>query len=293
VIWLDRRGEVVQPRSGKQMEPRVFGVEATKPVSAGPNRLELLAELVTSKDNPFFAKTAVNRVWYQLLGRGIVQPVDDFRDSNPPSNEELLDALASDFVAHKYDIKYLIRTIMNSTTYGLSSQPNDSNADDEIQFSHARVRRLTAEQLLDAISTLTGTSESFSGLPVGMRATQLPDSKVNNYFLQTFGQPNREMACECERGNDSNLSQALQLINGSVVSEKLRSPNGRIQQLVNSKKSDLEIIRELYLSSLSRLPAEPEIQAITEHIKASKDHRRAIEDVVWAIINSKEFLFQH
>src|SRR5207249_6812674 len=170
------------------MTPKVIGLPAPT-VPPGRDRREVLAELVTSAANPFFAKSVVNRIWYHLVGRGIVDPVDDFRDSNPSANDELLDALARDFVAHKFDVKAIIRVILNSRTYQLSAQTNDFNKDDNKYFSHAVTRLLTAEQLLDAICAATDVPEKFPGLPLGTRATQLPDGEVNHVFLKTFGQP--------------------------------------------------------------------------------------------------------
>ena len=192
---------------------------------------------LASPGNPFFAKSLVNRIWFHLIGRGIVEPVDDFRDSNPSSNDELLDGLAADFVKNGYDLKKLIRSILHSRTYQLSATTNPLNVDDSLYFSHAQTRLLPAEVLLDAISTVTGTTTSFNGLPRGARATQIPDGKMDNPFLKTFGRPARELACECERESDSNLSQALQLIGGATVNGKLRDDNGRMAQLAKSGKS--------------------------------------------------------
>jgi hypothetical protein len=292
VIFVDRSGEVVQPRTNQAMHPRFLGAGPAT-IEAGQDRREVLARWLTSPDNPFFTRATVNRIWYHLMGRGIVDPVDDFRDSNPPSNEELLEALAKDFVAHGYDVHHLIRTIMNSRTYQTSAAPNDSNKDDNRYFSRAVTRLHTAEQLLDAICAATGVPEKFPGLPLGTRATQLPDGEINHPFLKTFGQPARELACECERENDSNLAQALQLINGPTIHEKLRHPDNRIGRLMAAKKSDAEIIEELYYATLSRPPAEPEVKAILEHLQRASDKRKAWEDVHWALLNSKEFLFRH
>jgi hypothetical protein len=221
--------------------------------------------------------------------------VDDFRESNPSANDELLDALAKDFVAHKYDVKYLIRTVMNSRSYQLSAQTNELNKDDNKYFSHAVTKLLTAEQLLDALCTVTEVPEKYAGLPLGTRAVQLPDGEVNHPFLKTFGQPARELACECEREGDSNLAQALQLINGPTVNEKLRTANNRIGRLLDKKLSEFDILCELYLASVSRLPAEGEVSAALEHVRKAKpeDRRKAWEDVQWALVNSKEFLFRH
>ncbi len=291
-VFLDRAGEVTQPRTNKQMPPRFLGGQVPT-VAPTQDRREALATWLTAPENPFFAKSLVNRVWYHLLGRGIVDPVDDFRDSNPASNEELLNALAKDFVGKKYDIKHTIRTILNSRTYQLSAQTNELNKDDNKYFSHAVTKMHSAEQLLDAICSATAVAEKFAGLPLGTRATQLPDGEVNHIFLKTFGQPARELACECERESDSNLAQALQLINGPTIHEKLRNPNNRIGQLLGQKKADREMLDQLYLSTLSRTPADDEVKAVTDHLAKSADKRKGWEDVHWVLINSKEFLFRH
>jgi hypothetical protein len=253
----------------------------------------VFAEWLTAPDNPFFARALANRVWGHLLGRGIVDPVDDFRDSNPPTNAALLDELAVQFVEHGYSRKWLIREIMTSHTYQRSARTNELNVDDELYFSHARTRMLSAEQLLDAICTVTDVPEAFAGVPMGTRATQLFEPPTDNYFLKVFGQPQREMACECERSDESNLSQALQMINGPVVHNKLRDDNGRIARMITAGNSDQEIITTLYRAGLCRDPSSEELRISQEHIGGSMDRRLALEDVGWAILNSKEFLFQH
>ena len=292
IIFVDRNGEVTQPRTGKVMAPKFMGGPVA-PVPQGTDRREALAAWMTGRDNPFFARAMVNRVWYHLMGRGIVEPVDDFRDSNPPANDELLDALASDFVAHRYDLKHLIRTIMKSRTYQLSAETNAFNKDDAKYFSHAVTKLLTAEQLLDAISAATEVAEKFPGLPLGTRAVQLPDGEMNHPFLKTFNQPARELACECERETDSNLAQALQLINGPTVNDKLRNPNNRLGRLLGKGASDREVVTELYLATLSRPPTEAEIKLGLEHINKAADKRKKWEDLHWALLNAKEFLFRH
>jgi hypothetical protein len=292
VIYADRSGEVAQPRSGKVLPPRFPG-GAVAPVAPGQDRRAALADWLTRPDNPYFARSVANRVWFHLTGRGIVDPVDDFRDSNPAANDELLDALAKDFAGNGFDVKRLIRTVMASRTYQLSAQPNATNKDDNRYFSHAVTKLLTAEQLLDALCDVTGVPEKFAGLPAGTRAIQLPDGEVNHPFLKTFGQPARELACECERESDSNLAQALQLINGPTINEKLRSPNNRLGQLLAGKKPDAEVLAELYLTALSRPPLPEESAAALEHVGKAADKRKAWEDVLWALLNTREFLFRH
>jgi len=291
-VYADRAGEVTQPRTGKVMPPKFLG-GAVPTIAPGTDRREVLAKWMTSPENPFLAKSLVNRVWYHILGRGVVDPVDDFRDSNPSANDELLDALAKDFIAYKFDVKHLIRVIMNSRTYQLSAQTNDFNKDDNKYFSHAVTKLHTAEQLFDALCYVTDIPEKFAGMPMGTRAMQLPDGEVNHPFLKTFGQPARELACECERESDSNLAQALQLINGPAVNDRLRNANNRIGKLLAKKMSDQETLNELFLVTLSRMPSVAESKAMTDHIVRATNKRLAWEDVHWALINSKEFLFRH
>jgi len=292
IIYSDRGGEVTQPRSGKVMAPKFMG-GAVPAIPPGQDRRQVLADWITSAENPFFPRSMVNRIWYHLNGKGIVDPVDDFRDSNPSANDELLDALARDFVASKFDVKHLIKVIMTSRTYQLSAQATAFNKDDNKYFSHAVTRLLTAEQLLDAICQVTEVAEKFPGLPAGTRAIQLPDGEVNHPFLKTFGQPARELACECEREGDSNLAQALQLINGPTVNEKLRNPSNRIGWLLAAKTPDQDILADLYLSTLSRSPTPTDVKVALEHVNRSPDKRKAWEDVHWALLNAKEFLFRH
>jgi hypothetical protein len=292
VIYVERSGEVTQPRTGKVMAPKFMGGPVAD-VPAGVDRRQVLADWLASADNPFFAKSVVNRIWFHLNGKGIVDPVDDFRDSNPSANDELLEALAKDFTAHKYDVKYLIKVIMTSRTYQLSAQANDFNKDDSKYFSHAVTKLLTAEQLLDAICAVSEVPEKFPGMPLGTRAVQLPDGDPNHPFLKTFGQPARELACECEREGDSNLAQALQLINGPTVNDKLRSPKNRLSRLLAAKMTDKEVLKELYLTTLSRPPTTEDEKEALSYIDKATDKRKGWEDVQWALLNAKEFLFRH
>ncbi|MFG0297628.1 MAG: DUF1553 domain-containing protein, partial [Maioricimonas sp. JB045] len=292
IIFVKDSGEVTQPRTGQTMPVHLL-LEGDVDVPAGEDRREVFAEWLTSPENPFFARSTVNRVWGHLLGRGIVDPVDDFRDSNPPSNAPLLDELARQFVAHGYSRKWLIRTIMSSRTYQRSARTSPLNRDDELYFSHATTRMLSAEQLLDAICVVTDVPETFPGVPAGTPASQLPEPPADHYFLKIFGQPQREMACECERSSESNLSQALQMINGPTVHNKLRDDKGRIARMITEGKSDEEIVTALYLTALARYPVTEELAAARRHVESSDDRRQALEDVGWAVLNSKEFLFQH
>jgi hypothetical protein len=292
VVYATGSGDVHQPRTGRMMEPKALGGPVLSDPATKDRRVRLAAWL-SRPDNPFFAKSLVNRIWFHLLGRGIVEPVDDFRDSNPPSNDELLEGLTADFVKNGYDLKKLIHSILLSRTYQLSATTNPLNTDDFLYFSHAQTKLLSAEVLLDAISAVTGTTTAFSGLPRGARATQIPDGTMDNPFLKTFGRPARELACECERESESNLSQALQLIGGATVNGKLRDDGGRMAALAKSGKSPEWITGELYMTALCRDPNPAEMAAAVKHLSASKDLRQAVEDLGWVLINSKEFLFRH
>jgi hypothetical protein len=293
VVFVSGSGEVRQPRTGQKMRPKALGGPAFDDSAQEPDRRSRLASWLSRSDNPFFARSLVNRIWFHLMGRGIVEPVDDFRDSNPASNDELLDGLTAEFVRNGYHLKPLIRTILSSRTYQLSATTNSLNVDDSLYFSHCQTRLLPAEVLLDAISTVTGTTTTFDGLPTGARACQIPDGKMDNPFLKTFGRPARELACECERESESNLSQALQLIGGATVNGKLRDDNGRMAQLAKSGKTPEQITRDLYLVALCREPAPSELEAAVKHLTSAKDRRQAVEDLGWVLINSKEFLFRH
>ena len=305
VVYSARTGEVIQPRTGKVMPPRVVGMPAPV-IPPGKDRREVLADLVTSPDNPFFARSTVNRLWYHLLGKGIVDPPDDFRDSNPPANDALLDALARDFVDHRFDLKHVIRTIVKSRTYQLAAHANRTNRDDDRYFSHALVKgkRLSAEVLLDAICAATGEPEKFAGFPLGARAVQMPDGQVidtggqyaswdRHPFLKAFGQPAREVACECEREGDVNLDRALELKNGAFLRKKIRAPTNRLGKLLARKASDATILDELFLATLSRPPRPHEARAALAVVAGARDRRAAWETVSWALLNTNEFLFRH
>lgn len=289
-----RDGEVIHARTKEEMPPKPLGgtpFDAEQLQSA--DRRELLAAWLTTPDNPFFARAMANQIWFQLFGRGIVEPVDDFRSSNPPSNAALLDALASDYAAGGFDRKRLIRQIMLSRTYQLSSQTNATNGADERYFSHARIRQLGAEQLLDCIGQATLSPEKFTGFPAGLRAAQLADGEYNHVFLSTFGRPARSLACACERESDSNLGQALELIGGKLIETKIRSERGRIGQLIGGKAESAKIVEQCFLATLSRLPTKAEQEGLAARLDASSDRRATAEDLLWSLINHPEFLFQH
>jgi hypothetical protein len=292
VIWNARGGEVTHPRLGTLVKPWL-PVGGDQDIPNNIDRRVVFTDWLVSPDNPFFARVEVNRIWGELIGRGIVEPPDDFRDSNPPSNPKLLDALASDFVAHGFDRKHIIRTILRSRTYQLSARANSSNASDSKYFSHAAARLMTAEQLLDAIGQVTGVGESFGGLPAHTRATELPSPDFPHDFLMVFGRPPRDLPCACERISSFGLSQALHMINGPVVQSKIADKNNGIRRLIAEGKDAAAAIRELYLTAVSRLPNDRELRHAVEHVESKKNLESGLEDVCWALLNTKEFLFQH
>lgn len=250
-----------------------------------------LAQWLTSKDNPYFAKSLTNRYWSYVMGKGIIDPVDDIRLSNPASNPELLDALTADFVASKFDLKHLLRTITTSHTYQRSFVPNEWNRDDDTNYSHATPRRLQAEALYDAIMVATGAPNSVPGAPAGFRASQLPDSAVNVPFLDMFGRAPRESPCECERSSEVSLAQTLTLINGPTISDAIAHPQGRIAKLVAKNATPAEAIEEIYLSVLNRKPSEGEATKAAAYLTKTPNLSEGGQDLMWALINSPAFLF--
>jgi hypothetical protein len=226
------------------------------------------------------------------MGVGIVEPIDDFRVSNPASNPELLDALGKHFTDTKYNLKALVRDICNSRTYQRSTRRNESNAGDERNFAHALVRRIKAENLLDTISTVTDTKDKFDGLPIGARAVQIADGTRSTYFLTTFGRATRETPCSCEVKMEPTLSQALHLLNGGTVNDKIKQ-GGLIARLMATRKFPEERITELYIRALSRQPSQAELARLVPLLSQSKDQPQALGDIFWALLNSREFLFNH
>jgi hypothetical protein len=244
-------------------------------------------------DNPFFAKALVNRMWGHFLGRGLYHEVDDLRDSNPPSNPELLEALAKDFIEHKFDVKHIIRTILNSRVYQLSAEPIDANKKDRQNFARYYGRRLIAEVFFDAVNQTAGTKANFSGVPADARAVDLPHEGFGSYFLDTFDRPRRVTGCECERSTGATLGQVLLLANSEEIESKLHAPDGRLARLLKAKKTDAEIIEELYLTAYARPPSKAEMEKTVAYVGRQTDRQKALEDVLWVILNSKEFMFNH
>jgi hypothetical protein len=278
---------------GKTVSLRLLDGSAVE-VPAERDRREALVDWLFGTARRLTARALVNRVWGRFMGRGIVDPVDDMRFSNPPVNEPLLEALADDFMAHQYDFKYLVRTILNSRTYQLSSIPNATNAADGVNFSHACLRRLPAEQLLDSISQVTGVDEPLRLGPPGMRAVQIPYEGAGSRFLDMFGRPGQRMSpCECIRSHEATLPQVLHLLNGETVAQKLRGEGGTLDRLLSAGLADDRLVEEFYLVVLSRLPNERERAFGAEYLRASDDRAAGAADLMWALIASQEFLFNH
>jgi hypothetical protein len=292
VVFLRTAGEQGHPRRGGIVPPHPLDGPA---MDDKIDRRVKLADWVTSPKNPFFARNIVNRFWGYVMGRGLVEPLDDMRATNPASNPELLDALAQDFVNHKFSLKHLLRTIMSSRAYQLSAQPAPGNKADAANVYYARfsVRRLTAEQLADALDFATDTQQKYAGLPLGTRAIQLPDSRVSSFFLDVFGRPPRQITCECERTTQPNIAQALHLLNSDFLNKKIADPSGRIEKLFKAKKTLPEIVSELYLVTLSRPPRPEERDRVLYWIGRAPTPREGAQDLLWALFNSREFLFNH
>ena len=283
----------VHPRTGQPQPPRFLGGKEPK-LEAGTDRREAYAAWLTAPDNPFFARGLVNRVWSYFFHRGIIDPVDDIRSTNPPINPALLDALTADFIAHKFDVRYLMRRIATSATYQRSSTPIASNKHDEQNFSHAIPRRVPAEALLDSLVQATGVAENVGGAPGGFRAAQLPDANVTSDFLHLFGKPQRMDACECERDNGSNMLQALHFINGKSILGRVKNPSARPALLIAQKLPDDKLVTELYLWALARGPNEKELKLGLDFLKSYGDQKAAAaQDLMWALLNSKDFLLVH
>ncbi len=290
------RGQAVavNPKTGEQLKPMGLGGE---PLDVPPERdpRQALVDWMASPDNPFFAASLVNRYWKHLFGRGLVDPEDDMRVTNPASNPELLQALARHFIEQKFDMKALLRTICQSSTYQLSAEPNAYNLRDKQNFSRYYPKRLTAEVLLDALDSVTGSPSGFSGLPAGTRAVQIPDTGgIGSYFLTVFGRPEGSSACECERSQEANLAQSLHLLNSQEVQSKLSNGSGTAARLAaDTQRPHEDKVRALYIAAFSRPPAQDELAVALAHIERLENKQQAYEDILWALVNTKEFLFNH
>jgi hypothetical protein len=295
-ILFDQREdyEMKHPKDGRVVKPE-FMLAAAKPVAipGDERRRDALAEWLASKENPFFAKAIANRVWSYFFGKGIIDPVDDIRASNPPSNPALLEALTKDFVEHNFDLQHLMRTVVNSRAYQTSFVPNEWNAGDELNFSRALPRRMTAEQLMDGLALAAGARPVFAEVPQDTTAAQIPDPHVGKEgFLDVFGRPLRESALESERRSDFSLPQALNLVNGETVSSAVADGKGRVARMVLAGKSDAAMVEELYLAALSRLPQKDEAERGVRYLSQGARATRA-QDLLWALLNSKGFLYIH
>ncbi|HEV7221370.1 MAG TPA: DUF1549 and DUF1553 domain-containing protein [Pirellulales bacterium] len=281
--------EMPIPLTGQTVSARALDAEVSPRLVSEDPRL-VLADWMTAPDNPWFARLAVNRLWKQFFGRGIVDPEDDLRSTNPPTNGPLLDFLALRLVAAKFDLKAIMRLIMNSRAYQLSSEPNANNREDEQNFSHFYVKRMPAEALLDAICAVTEVAENFPGRPMGTRAISLWDNRLPSYFLEIFGRPERTTPCECGRSSDPTMAQALHLMNAPEIEAKVSHPSGRVARLVESRASEERIVEELCLITLGRYPAAKH-KATARMLFASAPPREAAEDFLWTLLNSYDFLF--
>ena len=298
-IIFDQRQdfEMKHPKDGRVMKPKFIlpanlnGHGSENPPTDATRRLAY-AEWLTAKDNPFFAKSTVNRIWSYFFGRGIIEPVDDIRASNPPVNPALLDALSKDFIDHDFDLRQLMRTIANSRTYQAGIATNEWNEKDGENFSHAIPRRLSAEELMDGVALATGVRPVFPEAPPDTRAEQLTDPHIGKGgFLDLFGRPSRESSCECERRSDLSLPQALNLVNGKTISDAVSDGNGRIAKAILSGRSDRDVIEELYLASLSRPPSAAELEKGVEYLRTGSGRAARAQDLMWALLNSKAFLY--
>ncbi len=290
IIFLKPHGEVLHPRTGEALKPRPLGGSEFSLAENEDPRLSL-SRWMTSRDNPYFARTMANRMWAHFLGRGIVHPIDDARSTNPPSNPELLTALAEHFIRNNYDIKQLIRTITLSYAYQLDSAPHAGNTGDTQTFSRFYPRRLGAEVLLDGISQVLEVPTNFPGVPAGTRAIDLPDENVAAHFLDVFGRPGRMSACECERVDSPALTQALELVNSAEIQRKLSAKPSYPQRSADSNKSHADLATEMFVRVLAREPRPGELKAATDYLASEPDRAEACRSLLWSLLATNEFLF--
>jgi hypothetical protein len=282
----------LHPLTRKPIEPKLLdGPVLDVPPEEDPRHK--LVDWMARPDNPFFAKALVNRLWGHLMGRGLVDPIDDMRETNPPSNPELLDALAKDFIAHKFDMKHVLRTICTSRTYQLSSTPNEWNAHDKQNHARYYGRRMIAEVLLDGIDSVCETKTRFSRMSRRARAVDLPHEGFGSYFLDVFDRPPRSSPCECARSTGTSLPAVLHLLNSPEMENKVRDGNGRVARLIKEKATPDAAIEELFLAAFGRPPKPDERKRVLTHLKRTGDLKVTLEDLTWALLNSREFMFQH
>jgi hypothetical protein len=285
--------ELIHPRTGTPIPAHALGAPAAN-FATTADRRAVLARWLTAADNPFFARAASNRLWAHYFGRGLVEPLDDMRATNPATNEPLLDALAAHLREAKYDLKRFTKTLLNSRLYQIGNRAKKENADDEQNFSHAQPKAIPAEVLLDAICQATAVPEKFNGWPLGYRAIQVWDNRMPSYFFRIFGRPVRASVCECERSNEPSIAQALHLMNSEEIVDKVRDRSGTARRLARSGKAPGEIIDELYLGTLSRFPLEKERAVMLKVFAEAKgDRQAAAEDVLWALLNTRAFVYNH
>jgi len=291
IIYDRGDGEVKHLVTGKSMKPKFLGGDEPD-IKGGESRRAVLAKWIASPENPYFARNLANIIWAHFMGKGIIDAVDDVRVSNPPSNPELLDALAKKFTEYGYDFRKLVRDICASRTYQLSTRPNETNGQDDRNFAKAAIRRVRAEVLLDCINEVTSTNDKFQGLPRGARAVEIADGNTSTYFLTTFGRAKRETVCSCEVKTEPNLSQALHLLNGTTVNDKVQE-GGVVKALLKAGKKPEEIIANLYMRCLSRKPVPEELTELQKFLADAKDPEPVLNDLFWSLLNSKEFIFNH
>lgn len=290
IIYDRRAGEVKHKVSGKNMTPKFLGGDVAE--TKGKDRRVVMAEWLTSPENPYFSTSIANRVWAHFMGVGIVEPVDDIRVSNPATNPELFQTLGDKLAAYKFDFRQLVRDIANSQAYQRSATPNESNKSDTRNYAYATVRRVPAEMLLDCVSQVTNTKEKFRGLPLGARAVQIADGRTSTYFLDTFGRAERATVCDCEATTDPSLSQALHLLNGSSTTGKI-SKGKVVDELLKDDATPQQALDRLYVRCLSRFPTEQERAELLDSVAKAPNPKQGLEDVFWAILNSREFVFNH
>ncbi len=294
IVFNSGNGGVRHPVGNRDMQPKFLG-GAQPEITKGADRREVLAKWLASSENPYFARNLANIVWAHFFGKGIVDPVDDVRISNPPSNPELLEALAAEFTKSNYNFRKLVRDICTSHTYQLAAKANETNATDDRNFAKAGIRRLRAEVLLDCINEVTTTKDKFRGLPIGARAVEIVDGRTSTFFLTTFGRASRDTVCSCEVKMEPNLSQALHLLNGDTVNSKI-SNGGLVRQLLKDGRNPGDVIDEVYFRCLSRPPTADEkgkLLAFITDAKNDQDKTEVLNDVFWSVLNSKEFIFNH
>lgn len=291
IVFNQGSGEVKNLKDGQVMKPKFLG--GAEPDTAGRDRRELLAEWLTAPENPWFAKNIANRVWAHFFGKGIVDPVDDVRVSNPPSNAPLLEKLAQRLIETDYDLRGLVRDVCNSYAYQQASAPRDPNIRDERNFAYAYMRRLPAEQLLDAVCQTTKTRVKFAALPLGARAMQVANGDSGNYFLDVFGRPKRESVCACERGNEPTLAQTLHLINGNTIQSAITQGGNVLEEQLAAETPNEALLENLYLAAYSRYPRDDEKESLMAFLSTEADRKELLEDLYWTVLNSKEFILNH